>query len=133
MTDGEGGATRPGWDAGWRRSSSRNSFSMGDWKPPMRVAGWGAQGAGEVVAFEDEVAGAVDGAEEGDRFAVEEGGVADQGDGRAVGGVGATAQGRGDAGRAGLIACDLQGNRSWLMVGRLCSHEFDGGEDRVGG
>ena len=42
----------------------------------------GAQGAGEVVAFEDEVAGAVDGAEEGDGFAVEEGGVADEGDGR---------------------------------------------------
>ena len=30
MTDGEGGAARPGWDAGWRRRSSRNSFSMGD-------------------------------------------------------------------------------------------------------
>ena len=41
----------------------------------------GAQGAGEVVAFEDEVAGAVDGAEEGDGFAVEEGGVADEGNG----------------------------------------------------
>ena len=39
MTDGEGGAARPGWCEGWRRSSSRNSFSMGDWKPPMRVAG----------------------------------------------------------------------------------------------
>ena len=51
----------------------------------------GAQGAGEVVAFEDEVAGALDGAEEGDGFAVEEGGVADQGDGGAVGGIGARA------------------------------------------
>ena len=39
MTDGEGGAVWPGWDAGWCRSSSRNSFSMGDWKPPMRVTG----------------------------------------------------------------------------------------------
>ena len=54
--------------------------------------GVGAQGAGEVVALEDEVAGAVDGAEEGDRFAVEEGGVADEGDGGgAVGGVDKTA------------------------------------------
>ena len=52
--------------------------------------GVGAQDAGEVVAFEDEVAGAVDGAEEGDGFAVEEGGVADQGDGWVGGGVGAT-------------------------------------------
>ena len=77
--------------------------------------GVGAQGAGEVVAFEDEVAGAVDGAEEGDGFAVEEGGVADEGDGRVGGGVGATAQGWGDAGRAGLIACDLQG--SWRLGG----------------
>ena len=48
----------------------------------------GAQGAGEVIAFEDEVAGAVDGAEEGDGFAVEEGGVADEGDGRVRGGMG---------------------------------------------
>ena len=44
-------------------------------------SGVGAQGAGKVVAFENEVAGAVDGAEEDDGFAVEEGGVADQGDG----------------------------------------------------
>ena len=72
----------------------------------------GAQGAGEVVAFEDEVAGAVNGAEEGDGLAVEEGGVADQGEGGAAFGVGATAQGWGDAGRAGLIANDLQGSRS---------------------
>ena len=55
--------------------------------------GCGAQGAGEVVAFEDEVAGAVDGAEEGDGFAGEEGRVADLGDGGAAFGVGATAQG----------------------------------------
>ena len=39
MTDGDGGAARPGWCAGWRRRSSRNSFSMGDWKPLMKVAG----------------------------------------------------------------------------------------------
>ncbi len=44
--------------------------------------GVGAEGAGEVVALEDEVAGALDGAEEGGRIAVEEGGVADEGDGR---------------------------------------------------
>ena len=37
-------------------------------------SGVGAQGAGKVVALEDEVAGAVDGAEEGDRCTVEEGG-----------------------------------------------------------
>ena len=36
--------------------------------------GVGAQGAGEVVALEDEVAGTMDGAEEGDGFAVEEAG-----------------------------------------------------------
>ena len=111
-------------------------FFDGGLEAADECGGCGAQGAGEVVAFEDEVAGAVDGAEEGDGFAVEEGGIADQGDGRAVGrSVGATAQGRGDAGRAGLIACDLQGNSGpglwWLR--RLCSHEFDGGEDRVGG
>ena len=39
MTDGEGGARgRVGMRAG-RRSSSRNSFSMGIGSPPMRVAG----------------------------------------------------------------------------------------------
>ena len=62
----------------------------------------GTQGTGKVVAFEDEVAGAVDGAEEGDGFAVEESGVADEGDGGAVGGVGAVAEGRGGAGRVGV-------------------------------
>ena len=51
----------------------------------------GAQGAGEVVAFENEVAGAVDGAEKGNGFAVEEGGVAEEGDGRVGGGIYATA------------------------------------------
>ena len=80
--------------------------------------GGGAQGAGEVVAFEDEVAGAVDGAEEGDGLAVEEGGVAEQCDGRAAAGFGAAAQGWGRVGRGVLIACDLQLsmsiNRLWL-------------------
>ena len=75
----------------------------------------------------------MDGAEEGDGFAVEEGGFADQGDGRAVGRVGATAQGWWDAGRAGLVACDLHEFRSRVGVKRLCSHEFDGGEARLGG
>ena len=62
--------------------------------------GTGAQGAGEVVAFEDEVAGAVDGAEEGDGFSVEEGGVAGEGDGCVNGGgVGDAAQGGRGVGR----------------------------------
>ena len=86
--------------------------------------GVGAQGAGEVVALEDEVAGTMDGAEEGDRFAVEEGGVADEGDGRAVGG---------DVGRAGLIACDLQGNRSGVGGGRLYGHGFERGKIQIVG
>ena len=75
----------------------------------------------------------MDGAEEGDGFAVEEGGVAEEGDGETAFGVGATAQGWWDAGRVGLIACDLQGNRSGVEVRWLCSHEFEGGEDRFGG
>ena len=64
-------------------------FFDGGLEAADKGSGVGAQGAGKVVAFEDEVAGAVEGAKEGDGFAVEEGGVADQGDGRAVGGVGA--------------------------------------------
>ena len=59
----------------------------------MRVAGVGAQGAGEVIALEDEVAGAVDGTKEGDGIAVEEGGVADEGDGRVGGKAGANGVG----------------------------------------
>lgn len=50
-----------------------------------------AQSAGEVVTLEDEVAGALDGAKEGDGCAIEESGVAEKGDGRPGGGVGATA------------------------------------------
>ena len=69
----------------------------------------------------------MDGTEEGDRFAGEEG------DGVRVGGVGATAQGRWGVGRAGLIACELQGETSWLMMGRLCGDEFEGGEIQIGG
>ena len=95
-------------------------------------SGKGTQGTGKVVAFEDEVAGAVDGAEEGDGFAVEESGVADEGDGGAVGGVGAVAEGRGGAGRAGVIACDLHVLKSEVEVRWLCSRGFEGGEDRVG-
>lgn len=57
----------------------------------------------------------MDGTEEGGEFAVEEGGIADEGDGRVGGGVDATAQGRGDAGRIGLIVCDL--HEFWSGVG----------------
>lgn len=78
----------------------------------------GAQGAGEVVALEDEVAGALDGAEEGNEFTVEEGGVADEGDGRFGGVVDATVQGRGNAGRAAFRAYDLHEFTSSGGLGR---------------
>lgn len=45
--------------------------------------------AGKVVTLEDGVAGVVDGTEEGKRLTVEDGGVADGGDGRTVGGASA--------------------------------------------
>jgi hypothetical protein len=51
----------------------------------------GAQGAGEVIALEDEIAGALDRTKEGDGCAIEESGIAEEGDGRPGGGVGATA------------------------------------------
>ena len=60
----------------------------------------GAQGAVEVVAFEDKVAGALGGAEEGERSAVEEGGVAYEGDGGTVGG-GGRCRGAGQGGCRG--------------------------------
>ena len=86
--------------------------------------GCGGQGAGEVEALEDEVAGAMDGAEEGDGFAVEEGGVAYEGDG---------GFGCGGVGRAGFMTYDLHENASGMRVGRLYDHEFNEREDRFGG
>lgn len=68
-----------------------------------------AQGAGEVVAFEDDVAGTLDGAEEGNRLTVKEGLVADESDGGTSCGFGAGAKGRGRVGRTVLKSCDLQG------------------------
>ena len=95
--------------------------------------GCGGQGAGEVVALEDEVAGAMDGAEEGDGFAVEEGGVAYEGDGGFGCGVGDAAQGCRGVGRAGFMTYDLHENASGMGVGRLYDHEFNEREDRFGG
>lgn len=113
-----GGADYDGWRRGrgaaglawWpAQEEFEELFFDGGLEAADEGDGVGAQGAGKVVAFEDEVAGALDGAEEGSEFAVEEGGVADEGDGGRSCGVSAGAEGRGRERRIGLVSCDLQG------------------------
>lgn len=70
----------------------------------------------------------MDGAEEGGGFAVEEGGVADEGDGRVGGGVGAVAQCERDARRVGLIVSDLHDLRSGVGVWWLDGYRFERGK-----
>jgi len=113
-----GGADYDGWQRGrsvgglgygLAQEEFEEFFLDGGLEAADEGDGVDAQGAGEVVTFDDEVAGALDGAEEGNRLTVKEGLVADESDGGTSCGFGAGAKGRGRVGRTVLKSCNLQG------------------------